>query len=92
MTVHGNVIYKSQMWKTSQMSLRGWMDKKTNKQKQTNKKKLVHPYSGILPNNEKEHTQLGWISWVLYAEWQYPVLKCYILSGSIYKEFPKWQN
>ena len=48
------------------------MDKKTNKQKQTktNKqtKNLVHPYSGILPNDEKEHTQLGWISWVLYAE------------------------
>ena len=57
---------------------------------------MVHPYHGILLSNKKEQTMDTRNnldkSPGSYAVWRKPIPKDYILHGSIYVIFLKWQN
>ena len=56
----------------------------------------VNPYHGILLSNEKEQAtdtcnNLD-VSSEIYAEWEKPIPKDYLLCDSIYITLLKWQN
>lgn len=55
-----------------------------------------HPYHGILLSSEKEQATDTWnnldVSSEIYAEWEKPIPKVYLLCDSIYITLLEWQN